>query len=117
MANRRTLDEQLEAALEERKKKNDRVNTLLGRQRTRDNKARTHRLCKRGGLVEKLLPDLAKLSDEQFDTFVDKTLLTPHTKRVLDNLLPSLPADEANGGADTAQGGNAHSGNGTPQTG
>ena len=48
-----------------------------------ERKARTNRLCKRGGIVEKLLPDLIEFTDEQFDIFLEKTLLTPYTRRVI----------------------------------
>ena len=70
--------------------------TLLRQQQNRqDRKDRTHRLCRRGGLVEKFLPDLARLTDEQFDTFVEKVLLTSHTRRVLAELAPPLPEPTA----------------------
>ena len=70
--------------------------TLLRQQQNRqDRKDRAHRLCRRGGLVEKFLPDLARLTDEQFDTFVEKVLLTSHTRRVLAELAPPLPEPTA----------------------
>ena len=57
-----------------------------------------HRLCKRGGIVEKPLPDLINLTDEQFDAFVEKTLLSGHAERILKGLIgqsvetvPTLP--------------------------
>jgi hypothetical protein len=77
---------------------------LLQKQKLQEKKDRTHRLCERGGIVEKLLPGLIRLTPEQFDTFVQEVLLTPFTKRVLDRLAP--PAEQQNGG-DTAQSGEA----------
>jgi hypothetical protein len=56
-----------------------------------ERKERNHRLCRRHGHIEKFLPDLARLTDEQFDTFIEKVLLTPHTERILKGLAPPLP--------------------------
>ena len=60
---------------------------LVQEQSKEEQKQRTHRLCKRGGEVEKLLPDLKTLSEEQFYLFVEKTLLTDSTKRILADIV------------------------------
>ena len=44
------------------------------------------RLCKRMGLFEKLLPDTIPLTEEQFKTFLEQTVLTEHSRRILDGL-------------------------------
>ena len=98
MSNRKTLDERIEAAKKEAEQKQIRLNELLAQQKAEERKARTHRLCKRGGQVESLLPGLAKLTEEQFHIFVEKTLLTPHTKRILDELLPNDTTADQNVG-------------------
>ena len=103
MANRRTLDEQIDAALKEREQKDKRIKDLLERKRTKEDKARNHRLCKRGGLVEKLHPRLAKFTDEQFNRFVDLVLKSDQTKSVLDKIMPPDP-DEADSGTDAPDG-------------
>ena len=59
---------------------------LLQQHNAQERKDRNHRLCRRGGIVEKLLPDLITLTDEQFDTFVEKTLLSGHAERILKGL-------------------------------
>jgi hypothetical protein len=56
---------------------------LEAQERERARKERTNRLCKRGGLLESMLPDTIKLTDEQFQTFFEKTLLTDFTRRTL----------------------------------
>ena len=61
---------------------------LLKQHNAKERKDRNHRLCRRGGIVEKLLPDLITLTDEQFDIFVEKTLLTGHAERILKGLTP-----------------------------
>jgi len=97
MANRRTLNEQIELAQKELKQKEARIKELLGRQRSKEEKARTHRLCRRGGQVEKLLPKLAIISDEQFDVFVEKALLSGYAGKILNELMPTPPAEPENG--------------------
>ncbi len=63
-----------------------------------ERKERTHRLCKRGGLVEKHLPGLTLLNDEQFNIFVEKTLFSGYAGKILKGLLPpSEPGTEPEG--------------------
>ena len=38
------------------------------------------------GLFEKLLPDTITLTEEQFKTFLEQTVLTEHSRRILDGL-------------------------------
>jgi hypothetical protein len=97
MANRRTLDEQIELAQKELKQKEARIKELLGRQRSKEEKARTHRLCRRGGQVEKLLPKLAVITDEQFDVFVEKVLLSGYAGKILNELMPIPPVEPESG--------------------
>ena len=104
---RKTINERIEAAKLEKEQAEARIKKLLQEQKTQERKDRNHRLCKRGGLVEKLLPDLIKLSDEQFQIFVDKTLLTKHSKNILAELASLEPDTSENqqGDTETAQGG------------
>jgi hypothetical protein len=88
MSTRRTTAEQIKATQEEIKLKEIRIQTLLKRQKAQDRKDRVRRFCERGGIVEKLFPDLAKLTPEQFDVFVQKTLLTGYAGKVLKGLVP-----------------------------
>jgi len=97
MANRRTLDEQIELAQKELKQKEARIKELLGRQRSKEDKARTHRLCRRGGQVEKLFPKLAIITDEQFNIFVEKALLSGYAGKILNELMPTSPAEPESG--------------------
>ena len=101
----RTLNERIEAAKAEVAQKEARVKELLQQQKAQERKDRNHRLCERGGLVEKLLPDLLKLTDEQFDTFVQKTLMSGFAEKVLRGLVPPAPEPESDGGVDPVQGG------------
>jgi hypothetical protein len=88
MAQRRTTQEQLDAARKSVEEKQERIKDLLKRQKKEERRERTHRLCERGGIVEKLIPNLIKLTSEQFETFVAETLLTGYAAKVLNRLLP-----------------------------
>ena len=94
MSTRKTTAEKIEAAKIEKQQAEARIKKLLQEQKTQERKERNHRLCKRGGQVEKLLPDLARLTDEQFDTFVQKTLMSGFAEKILRGLVP--PETEPN---------------------
>jgi hypothetical protein len=104
MSNRKTLDEKIAAAQKEAEQKQNRLKLLLQQQKSEERKARNHRLCKRGGLVESRLPRLAELTDEQFDLWMKKALLSGHAEKYLNEILPP-PPPEAGGSADTGQNG------------
>ena len=48
---------------------------------------RTHRLCTRGGYLEKLLQESELLTDEDVFKYLDYALNTPYAKKTLENLL------------------------------
>ena len=48
---------------------------------------RTHRLCTRGGYLEKLLQESELLTDEDVFKYLDYALNTPYAKKALENLL------------------------------
>ena len=48
--------------------------------------ARTRRLCSRHGLFESMLPDTIDLTDEQFKTFLEKTVANDFGRRTLANI-------------------------------
>ena len=58
------------------------------------------------GLFESLVPETIPLTEEQFKTFLEKTVMTDHARRILDGLTaqnaPTAPAQ----GAETAAQGN-----------
>ena len=100
MSERKTTAERITAKKEEMEQKKNELTLLLQRQRKEERKARTHRLCERGGKLEKLFPELARLTEEQFETFVERCLLTSQTRSVLTELAPPEPgtyADDKSG--------------------
>lgn len=66
--------------LENRRKK------LIQEKKQQDRKDRTKRLCKRMGLFESMLPESISLTDEQFHIFLEKTIATEYSRRILDGL-------------------------------
>lgn len=61
----------------------ERQKLLQQQHNAQERKDRTKRLCKHMGLFESLLPDTISLTDEQFKTFLEKTILTDFTRRAL----------------------------------
>ena len=95
-----SIEEQI-SQLENQKKQ------LIQKQKEQERKERTHRLCKRGGLWESLVPDTIALTDEQFKIFLEKTITTEYARRILDGLAAQNAATAAPQGAETAAQGNA----------
>lgn len=54
------------------------------------------------GFIEKLLPDTIPLTEEQFKTFVEQTIATEHSRRILDGLTAQNAATAPVQGAGTA---------------
>ena len=54
---------------------------------------RTHRLCTRGGYLEKLLVEPEWLTDEEVFRFLDYAINTPSAKKALDTLLATKRQD------------------------
>jgi len=82
----KTRLEKIDGIKEEIEQLKIRQKLLLQQHNAHERKARNHRLCRRGGIVEKLLPDLIALTDEQFDTFVEKALLTGYAEKIIKGL-------------------------------
>jgi len=85
------------AQLENRQKK------LIQEQKLQERKDRTKRLCKRMGLFESMLPDSIPLTDDLFKSFLEKTINTEQSRRILDGLTAQNAATAAPQGAETAQ--------------
>jgi hypothetical protein len=71
------LDEEIKQRENQRKR-------LIQEQKEQDRKDRTKRLCRRMGLFESLLPASIPLSEEQFKTFLEKTIMSNESRRMLD---------------------------------
>lgn len=75
---------------------------LLQEQKAQERKDRTKRLCRRMGLFESLLPDTIPLTEEQFKTFLEKTVAAEHSRRILDELTAQNAARAAVQGTEPA---------------
>ena len=98
MAQRKTVEEQIALALEEERQLKNRLNLLLQKKKDSDDKARTHRLCKRAGYLESILPETIPLTDEQFYQFLDKTLTTKFAREILIKYYPQDMPENAESG-------------------
>ena len=97
----KTKIEKIASIEEEIKQLENKKKRLIQEQKEQERKDRTNRLCKRMRLFEKLLPDTIPLTEEQFQTFLEKTVLTEHSRRILDGLTAqnaaTAPAQGAGG--------------------
>lgn len=70
----------------------NRMKQLIQKQKKEERNARTKRLCSRMGLFESMLPDTIRLTDEQFKIFLEKTVTTEHSRRILGELAAQTTA-------------------------
>ena len=107
----KTKAEKITSIDEEIRQLTNKKKRLIQEQKEQERKDRTNRLCKRMWLFEKLLPDTILLTEEKFKTFLEQTVLTEHSRRILDGLTAQ------NAATAPAQGtGTAARGNNTPPT-
>ena len=112
----KTKIEKIASIEEEIKQLENKKKRLIQEQKEQERKDRTNRLCKRMGFIEKLLPDTIPLNEEQFMTFVEQTIATEHSRRILDGLTAQNAATAPAEGAGTAEQGNTLSATKTAQT-
>ena len=102
----KTKAEKITSIEEEIRQLENRRRQLVQEQKAQERRDRTKRLCRRMGLFESLVPDTILLTEEQFKTFLEKTIMTDLARRILDGMTaqnaPTAPAQ----GAETAAQGN-----------
>ena len=81
-----TLAEQIEKAKEDIRQQENALKLLNQKQKEQERTARNHRLCKRGGYLESKLPETITLTDEQYYSFLEKTVFTENARRILNGL-------------------------------
>ena len=99
--------EKIASIEEEIRQLKERQRLLQQQHNAQERKDRTKRLCRRMGLFESLLPDTIPLTDEQFKTFLAKTVTTEQSRRILDELTAQNAATAATQDAEAAAQGNA----------
>ena len=102
----KTKIEKIASIDEEIRQLTNKKKRLIQEQKEQERKDRTNRLCKRMGFIEKLLPDTIPLNEEQFMTFVEQTIATDHSRRILDGLTAQNAARANPEGAETTAQGN-----------
>ncbi|MDD2362964.1 MAG: DUF3847 domain-containing protein [Oscillospiraceae bacterium] len=84
---------------------------LLQKQKADERKARTHRLIKRGAILESLVPGADTFTGEQIKAFLEKTVTTENARKILDGFTAQYGSTVTeksswrvnNGGAATAE--------------
>ena len=79
---------------------------LIQKQKAEERKARTRRFCSRHGLLEKVMPDLAAITDEQYETFIRKGINTSYGQKILAEIVGSTGATTTQQTTETAAQGN-----------
>jgi len=54
--------------------------------------ARTRRLCSRHGLLEKMLPEIVTVTDEQFQAFLEKAVANTYGRDILNKIISQTAA-------------------------
>ncbi len=102
----KTKLEKIAGIEEEIRQLENRRRQLVQEQKAQERKDRTKRLCRRMGLFESLIPDSIPLTEEQFKTFLEKTVAAEHGRRLLDEMTAQNATRAATEGAETAAQGN-----------
>lgn len=102
----KTKLEKIAGIEEEIRQLENRRRQLVQEQKAQERKDRTKRLCRRMGLFESLIPDSIPLTEEQFKTFLEKTVAAEHGRKLLDEMTAQNTARAAAEGAETAAQGN-----------
>ena len=100
------IDEEIAQLLNRRKE-------LMQQHREQERKERTKRLCRRMGLFESLVPESIPLTEEQFRTFLERTVASPFGRGLLadmteqDAVMPAASGEDdtmtGDGGADAEE--------------
>lgn len=103
----KTKAEKITSIEEEIRQLENRRRQLVQEQKAQERKDRTKRLCRRMGLFESLVPDSIPLTEEQFKTFLEKTVAAEHGRRLLDEMTAQNAARAAAEDAERLAQGNA----------
>jgi len=87
MSEKSKLELRMEATLKKIEKEQAKFKELKNEHKENERSKRNHRLCKRHGYIESVLPESLQLTDEQFETFVKQHIANQHGRRALAALL------------------------------
>jgi hypothetical protein len=98
----KTRAEKIESYKTEIEQLENKRKKLIQEEKAQERKNRTKRLCKRMGLFESLLPDSIPITDEQFKSFLEKTILSESASKLLSSFTAQNAANAAQQSAGTA---------------
>ena len=103
---RKTLQQRIDESLSIIEKHQKAHDLLMAQFNEREEKDRVHRFCKRGGYVEKYIPELKTLTDKQFYSYVEKVMLTDDARLILMEIseeteTPDEPKEDKTAGQDS----------------
>ena len=107
MSTRKTTAEKIEAAKLEKAQAEAEIKRLQNLHKAEERKKRNHRICKRGGLIESLLPDTIGLSDERFNDFIKRTTANDYGRKTLITLVTEQDREDAANSDSGTDGGDA----------
>ena len=81
--NTKTAEEKVAAKDARIKQLQKQKQAIIKRENAKERKARNHRLCRRHGLLEKLMPDIINITDEQFEAFIRTHIRAKHGRNKL----------------------------------
>jgi len=79
----KTAEEKLAAKDARIKQLQKQKQAIIKRENAKERKARNHRLCRRHGLFEKLMPDIINITDEQYEAFIRTHIRAKHGRNKL----------------------------------
>ena len=88
---------------------------LIQKQKSEERKERTSRLCRRHGLLEKYMPTLISITDEQFEDFIKRGINTSYGQKILAEIIDKSNASITATPPITATGGGTNGGANPPQ--
>ena len=83
MAQRKTLNEQIEDTRAKMKQEENRLKQYLQKKKDEERKARTKRLIERGAILESLIDGAETHTNEEIQTLIQKIFATPYAKQML----------------------------------
>jgi hypothetical protein len=96
----KTTSQKIEAAKAEIQQMENQLKLLMQKYKEEEQKKRTHRICQRGGYLEKVLPDTIALTEDNFKAWLDLTLASDTGKEFLAELIAEQEKQAAENGAD-----------------
>ena len=83
----KTITEKIEETKLQIAQYKNREKQLMQQEKQEERKLRTRRLIERGAIIESIFSETASLTNEQFKTFLERTINNDSARKVLENLI------------------------------